>query len=33
MIDPSIALGVKPFQIESPVNQLAKILQVTGPAI
>lgn len=27
-IDPSIALGVKPVQIESPVNQLAQLLQV-----
>jgi len=27
-IDPSIALGVKPVQIESPVNALAQLLQV-----
>lgn len=29
-IDPSIALGVKPVQIESPVNALAQLLQVQG---
>lgn len=29
-IDPSIALGVKPVQIESPVNALAQMLQVQG---
>lgn len=29
-IDSSIALGVKPVQIESPVNQLAGILQLQG---
>lgn len=29
-IDPSIALGVKPIQIESPVNQLGQILQIQG---
>lgn len=29
-IDPSIALGVKPIQIESPVNQLAGVLQMQG---
>lgn len=28
MIDASIALGVKPMQIESPVNSLAKVLQI-----
>ena len=27
-IDPSIALGVKPIQVESPVNQLAGVLQI-----
>ena len=27
-IDPSIALGVKPVKLESPVNQLAQLLQV-----
>lgn len=27
-LDPSIILGVKPAQIESPVNQLAKVLQI-----
>lgn len=27
-LDPSIILGSKPMQIESPVNQLAKVLQV-----
>jgi hypothetical protein len=27
-LDPSIILGAKPMQIESPVNQLAKVLQV-----
>jgi hypothetical protein len=36
-IDPSIALGVKPIQFESPINQMAKIyelqnLQQTGQA-
>lgn len=29
-IDSSIALGVKPIQIESPVNQLANVLQLQG---
>lgn len=29
-IDPSIALGVKPVQIESPINQLAKLYQMQG---
>jgi hypothetical protein len=29
-IDASIPLGVKPFQIESPINQLAKVLQIGG---
>jgi len=29
-IDPSIVLGVKPIQIESPVNQLGQILQIQG---
>jgi hypothetical protein len=29
-IDPSIALGVKPIQIDSPVNQLANVLQIQG---
>lgn len=29
-IDPSIALGVKPVQIESPVNALSRMLQVQG---
>lgn len=27
-IDPRIALGVQPMQIENPVNQLAKVLQI-----
>jgi hypothetical protein len=29
-LDPSIALGVKPVQIESPLNQLAQIAQLQG---
>lgn len=29
-IDASIPLGIRPVQIESPVNQLAKVLQVRG---
>jgi hypothetical protein len=29
-IDPSIALGVQPFKIESPVNQLAQFMQMQG---
>jgi hypothetical protein len=29
-LDPSISLRVRPVQIESPVNQLAKILQMQG---
>jgi hypothetical protein len=29
-IDASIPLGVKPMQIESPVNQMAKVLQLQG---
>lgn len=29
-IDPSIALGVKPPQFESPVNMLAQVLQIQG---
>jgi hypothetical protein len=29
-VDASIALGVKPVQIESPVNQMAKVLQLQG---
>jgi hypothetical protein len=29
-IDASIPLGVHPFQVESPVNQLAKVLQLQG---
>jgi hypothetical protein len=29
-IDTSIAMGVKPMQIESPVNQLANVLQIQG---
>jgi hypothetical protein len=29
-VDASIPLGVKPMQIESPVNQMAKVLQLQG---
>jgi hypothetical protein len=29
-IDPRIALGVQPFQIQDPTNQLAKMLQMQG---
>lgn len=29
-IDPNIALGFRPAQIESPVNQLAQVLQIQG---
>ena len=31
-IDPSIALGVKPVQIESPINQMAKMYELQNAA-